>query len=255
MSARVGTLAASPGALGLRRASRALPDLAESAGRSGLGCRGFPQAKTPSAEPGGRSERRRRRNYASAHLPPGVRPLAELGPSELESGIAASQVEQLASLDRLDARGNVVLAGPPGPGKAMAALGPGPPAVDEGHAVALERMESLVKAPDDAEVDRKAGLRLRYLRRCRLVTAGEIGCTPIARTRANRFLGFVSNACERSSMVFTTNKEITQREELVGDRTLTTAMLDRILHHARCLSLRGEPYRLRHPELFATDRL
>ena len=56
-------------------------------------------------------------------------------------------------------------------------------------------------------------------------------------------------------MVFTTNKEITQWEELVGDRTLTTAMLDRILHHARCFSLRGESYRLKHPELYAADRL
>ena len=83
----------------------------------------------------------------------------------------------------------------------------------------------------------------------------EIGYTPITRTQANRFFSFVSDAYERSSMVFTTNKEITQWEELVGDRTLTTAMLDRILHHARCFSLRGESYRLKHPELYAADRL
>ena len=184
-----------------------------------------------------------------------MRPLAESGPSELESGIAASQVERLASLDWLDARGSVVLAGPPGSGKAMVALGLGPPAVGEGYAVAFGKMESLVKVPDDAEVDGKAGLRLRYLRRYRLVTAGEIGCTPIARTRASRFLGFVSDACERSSMAFATNKEITQWEGLVGDRTLTTAMLDRILHHARCFPLGGESYRLRRPEPYATDRL
>ena len=108
---------------------------------------------------------------------------------------------------------------------------------------------------DDAGVDRKAGFRLRYLRKCQLVIVDEIGYTPITRTQANRFFSFVSDAYERSSMVFTTNKEITQWEELVGDRTLTTAMLDRILHHARCFSLRGESYRLKHPELYATDRL
>ena len=36
----------------------------------------------------------------------------------------------------------------------------------------------------------------------------------------------------------------------MGDPVLTTAMMDRILHHARCYSLKGESYRLKHPELF-----
>ena len=254
MSARVGTLASSLEAFGLKHASRALPDLVETAERNELGCRDFLQALL-AAESDGRFERKRRRNYASAHFPPGVRPLAEFDPSELESGITASQVEQLASLDWLDARGNVVLAGPPGLGKTMVALGLGLLAVDEGYTVAFEKMESFIKVLGDADADRKAGFRLRYLRKCQLVIVDEIGYTPITRAQANRFFSFVSDAYERSSMVFTTNKEITQWEELVGDRTLTTAMLDRILHHARCFSLRGESYRLKHPELYATDRL
>ena len=53
--------------------------------------------------------------------------------------------------------------------------------------------------------------------------------------------------------MFTTNKEITQWDELLNDQTLTTAMLDRILHHARCFLLRGESYRLEHPEVFASS--
>lgn len=252
MSARVGTLAASLEAFGLRHASRALPDLLESAERNELGCRDFLE-RLLAAEADGRFERRRRRNYASAHFPPGVRPLSEFDPAELEGGITASQVERLATLDWLDAHGNVVLAGPPGLGKTMVALGLGLLAVDEGYTVAFEKMESFIKVLDSADVDRKAGFRLRYLRRCQLVIVDEIGYTPITRAQANRFFSFVSDAYERSSMVFTTNQEITQWEELVGDRTLTTAMLDRILHHARCFSLRGESYRLKHPELYAAE--
>ncbi len=103
-----------------------------------------------------------------------------------------------------------------------------------------------------AEVDRKAGFRLKYLKKAQLVIIDEIGYTPINRNQANRFFGFVSDAYERTSMVFTTNNEITQWVELIGDQTLTTAMLDRILHHARCFSLRGESYRLKHPEAFAS---
>ena len=76
--------------------------------------------------------------------------------------------------------------------------------------------------------------RLRYLRKCQLVIVDELGYTPITKQQANRFLGFVSDAYERSSMVFTTNKEITRWEELMGNQVLVTAMLDRILHYARC---------------------
>jgi len=53
-----------------------------------------------------------------------------------------------------------------------------------------------------------------------------------------------------SSIVFTTNKEITDWAEMMGDPVLTTALPDRILHHGKCFSLRGQSYRLKHPELF-----
>ena len=115
-------------------------------------------------------------------------------------------------------------------------------------------MESLVDILDKADVDRKGGFRMRCLRRAQLVIVDEIGYTPIRKGQANRFFSFVSDAYERASMVFTANKEITQWEELMGDQVLTTAMLDRILHHARRFSLRGESYRLKHPELYASER-
>ena len=136
-------------------------------------------------------------------------------------------MERLKDLDWLDSHGNVVLAGPPGLGKTMIALGLGLLAIDSGYTVAFEKMESFIDVFDNADVDRKAGFRLRYLRKCQLVIVDEIGYTPITKQQANRFFSFVSDAYERTSMVFTTNKEITQWEELMGDQALVTAMLDR----------------------------
>ena len=248
---RVGQLSAMLETFGLKHGAKQLPDLLESAERNELSYRDFLNMLLD-AETSGRNERKRKRNYAAAHFPPNVRSIDEFDPTELEGGITATQVEQLAELDWLDAHGNVVLAGPPGLGKTMIALGLGLKAVDEGYTVAYEKMESIIEVLDKAEMDRKAGFRLRYLKRAQLVIVDEIGYTPINKTQANKFFSFVSDAYERSSMVFTTNKEITQWEELMGDQVLTTAMLDRILHHARCFSLCGESYRLKHPELYAT---
>lgn len=159
------------------------------------------------SEAEGRFSRKRKRNYASAHFPPGVKPIDEFDPGELEGGITATQIECLKDLDWLDSHGNVVLAGPPGLGKTMIALGLGLLAIDSGYTVAFEKMESFIKVLDDADVDRKAGFRLRNLKKCQLVIVDEIGYTPITKQQANRFFSFVSDAYERTSMVFKTNKE------------------------------------------------
>lgn len=61
----------------------------------------------------------------------------------------------------------------------------------------------------------------------------------------------ISDTYETSSIIFTTNKEIMDWAEMMGDSVLTTALLDRILHHANCYSFRGESFRLKHPDMFS----
>jgi DNA replication protein DnaC len=83
----------------------------------------------------GRNERRRHRNYALAHFPPHMRSLEEFDPTELDSGITVGQLKQLKDLTWLDAYCNIILAGPPGMGKTMIAIGLGCHAIDEGYTV------------------------------------------------------------------------------------------------------------------------
>ena len=201
----------------------------------------------------GRNENRRQRNYALAHFPPSVRPLEEFDPTELDSGISAGQIGQLKELSRLDSCGNIILAGPPGVGKTMIALGLGLHAINEGYTVCFEKMENFFDILAKADYERGSGFRLRNMKRAQLVILDEIGYQAVKREQANKFFSFVSDAYERRSIIFTTNKEIPEWAEMMGDPVLTTAMLDRILHHARCFSLRGESYRLKHPVLFSGD--
>ena len=66
-------------------------------------------------------------------FPLSIRPLVEFDPAELDSGITATQIKQLRDLSWLDAYGNIILAGPPGLGKTMIALGLGLHAINEGY--------------------------------------------------------------------------------------------------------------------------
>ncbi len=234
----------------LKHAARALPDLLETADTQNATSRQF-LLSVLETEVKGRNERRRKRNYSAAHFPPNVRPLEEFDPLELASGITQAQLDRLKELSWLDNGGNLVFAGPPGLGKTMVAVGLGLHAVNNGYTVCFEKMVNLVKILDTAETERSAGFRLKNLKKAQLLIIDEIGYTPITRSQANRFFTFISDTYETSSIIFTTNKEIVDWAEMMGDPVLTTALLDRILHHANCYSFRGESYRIKHPDIFS----
>ena len=233
----------------LKHAARALPDILETADAQGTTNRQF-LLSVLETEVRGRNERRRKRNYSAAHFPPNIRPLEEFDPEELESGITQAQLDRLKELSWLDNGGNLVFAGPPGLGKTMVATGLGLHAINSGYTVCFEKMVSLAKILDTAETERSAGFRLRNLKKAQLLIIDEIGYTPITRSQANRFFTFISDTYETSSIIFTTNKEIMDWAEMMGDPVLTTALLDRILQHASCFSFTGESYRLKHPHTF-----
>ena len=234
----------------LKHAAKALPDLLETADLESATNKQF-LLSLLETEVIGRNERRRKRNYSAAHFPPNIKPIEEFNPDELDSGISQAQIDKLKELTWLDNVGNIVLAGPPGLGKTMVAVGLGLHAINSGYTVCFEKMVNLVKILDNAETERTAGFRLKNLKKAQLIIIDEIGYTPITRSQANRFFTFISDTYETSSIIFTTNKEITDWAEMVGDPVLTTALLDRILHHANCYSFKGESYRLKHPDLFS----
>jgi DNA replication protein DnaC len=234
----------------LKHAAKVLPDLLETADLENASNKQF-LLSILETEVKGRNERRRKRNYSAAHFPPNLRPLEEFDAEELESGITQAQLDKLKTLSWLDNGGDLVFAGPPGLGKTMVAADLGLHAINNGYTVCFEKMVNLIKILDNADTERVAGFRLRNLKKAQLMIIDEIGYTPISRNQANRFFTFISDTYETSSLIFTTNKEIMDWAEMMGDPVLTTALLDRILHHASCFSFKGESYRLKHPDIFS----
>ncbi|ERM92875.1 hypothetical protein O163_02910 [Caldanaerobacter subterraneus subsp. yonseiensis KB-1] len=68
---------------------------------------------------------------------------------------------------------------------------------------------------------------------------------PLDNLGANLFFQLISARYERGSIILTSNKGFGEWGELMGDPVLATAALDRLLHHAHIINIRGNSYRLK----------
>ena len=87
---------------------------------------------------------------------------------------------------------------------------------------------------------------MKGLSRYALRIIDEIGYLPLNRDQAHLFFQIVAARYERSSTIMTSNLSFsTWDQAFAGDRVLTAAMLDRLLHHAQVVQIQGESYRLK----------
>ncbi|MGH4224280.1 ATP-binding protein, partial [Klebsiella pneumoniae] len=74
----------------------------------------------------------------------------------------------------------------------------------------------------------------------------EIGYLPFSQEEAKLFFQVIAKRYEKSAMILTSNLPFGQWDQtFAGDAALTSAMLDRILHHSHVVQIKGESYRLR----------
>ncbi len=103
---------------------------------------------------------------------------------------------------------------------------------------------AVVTGPDDL-VDLALVRAKRYFN-CALLIIDEVGFRPRDWIEANLFFRLVSARYERGSIVLTSNKHVHDWPEIfAGDEILTTAILDRLLHHVVPVHIDGRSYRLR----------
>jgi DNA replication protein DnaC len=86
---------------------------------------------------------------------------------------------------------------------------------------------------------------LERLRRIPLVCVDEVGYIPFDPEAAALFFALISSRYEQASMIVNSNKTFSAWAEIFGDPVAVAAMVDRLVHHAEVIALKGDSYRLK----------
>lgn len=230
-------------ALGLEHAAGALAELLETAARERLDPAGFLE-RVLARQLERRDERRIATMLTLSGLPAGK--TLEDFDWTFQPKADRRQLDALATCAFVRAHQNVLFLGPPGVGKSHLSTGLGVKAIKNGYSVLHTVLDDLLHAlRADAAVPPARLKAKRYLNSALLII-DEVGFRPLDRAEANLFFRLVSARYERGSIIVTSNKHVRDWPEVfAGDEILTTAILDRLLHHVHVVHIDGRSYRLR----------
>src|SRR6202035_5148295 len=136
-----------------------------------------------------------------------------------------------------------------GTGKTHLAIGLAIRACQAGHRVAFATAAQWVDRLATAHHAGKLQNELVRLGRYPLIIVDEVGYIPFEAEAANLFFQLVSSRYERASLIVTSNKPFGRWGEVFGDDTVAAAMIDRLVHHADVIALKGDSYRLKDRDL------
>ncbi len=159
------------------------------------------------------------------------------------SSIPAPTQTALRTLEWVGRRENLVVCGPSGTGKTFFLEALGQIAVEAGLKVAWFSLEELGVLVRRHRADDSVTRAVRAILRARLIVVDDIGLLPVSPDAAEGFYRLVDAAYEKRSVAVSSNVHPAGFDELMP-KTLATATVDRLLHHAHVCLTSGDSVRL-----------
>jgi DNA replication protein DnaC len=160
-------------------------------------------------------------------------------------GLDRSLFHKLATCEWIRDHHHLVVVGPTGIGKSWLACALGHKACREGFSVLYKRATRLFSDLTQARGEGRMPRLLTALERTRLLIIDDWGPEPLNTEQRRDLLEIVDDRCDRGSLLITSQVPVSRWHEVIGDPTLADAILDRIVHRAHRIELKGPSLRRR----------
>jgi len=155
-------------------------------------------------------------------------------------------IEAIKTVSFVDKKETLILYGPVGTGKTHLANAIGVEACQRKKRVQFFRTAALVNQLLDAKANGELKKFMRRLEKLDLLICDEWGYIPFDREGAQLLFQVISDCYERKSLIITTNLEFSKWNGIFYDEKLTSAIIDRVIHHSHLLIFTGSSYRLKN---------
>ena len=159
------------------------------------------------------------------------------------SSVPAPTQQALRTLEWVSRRENLVVCGPSGTGKTFLLEALGQHAVERGLKVAWFTLEQLGVLVGRHRADDSVSKAIARVLRADVVMVDDVGLLPVAQDAAEGLYRLVDAAYEKRSIALSSNLHPSAFDELMP-KTLATATVDRLLHHAHVCQTTGDSVRL-----------
>lgn len=164
-------------------------------------------------------------------------------------GLDKSLVMALAACEWIKGRQNLIITGPTGAGKTYLACALVHKACLEGHSAVYRRLPNLLREIAVSRADGSYPKRMAAYAKTNLIALDDWGLDRLTREQALDLLELLEDRHGLKSTLVAAQVPIDHWHEVIGDPTLADAVLDRLVHSAHKMELKGESMRKKYSNL------
>ncbi|WP_341791647.1 IS21-like element helper ATPase IstB [Rickettsia endosymbiont of Gonocerus acuteangulatus] len=193
-------------------------------------------------EKSNRKDNNYRRRKSAAKLP--VTKNLEDFDFNFQPSVDAKVISDLSTCDYINTKGNVIFIGDSETGKTHLAIGLALKALTREYSVYFTTVSDMLYNLHIARADNSYHKKVKLLLSFDLLILDELGFKQLPKHSVEDFFNIIAKRYENKSTIITTNKDFEKWNEIFADEVLTHAIIDRVVHHAHILNIKGKSYRI-----------